>query len=126
MRYATWHSIVPVDMDKGLNAANGCTTSCPAAKELDNVLAYYADASTLDDKNFARNLHAALPEHLRPAALFHGTEVPQNVRDAQYHAYLSGAAANYVPSADPREFGYEDRDGNWHPMAASSKDAQVT
>ena len=139
----------------------GCTTSCPAAKEFDNVLAYYADASTVEDKAFARNLHDALPEHLRPerapvrgfftkgtffpqpgltdqqreatrieaeergaaqAALFHGTEVPQHIRDAHYHAFLSGATANYVPSADRRQFGYEDRDGNWHPMAASSKE----
>ena len=46
--------------------SNGCTTSCPAAKEFDNVLAYYADASTVEDKAFARNLHDALPEHLRP------------------------------------------------------------
>ena len=35
--------------------------------------------------------------------------------------FLSASAANYVPEDDPRQFGYEDRDGNWHPMTASSK-----
>ena len=76
----------------------------------------------LTDQQKAAALLEAEERAAAQAALFHGTEVPQNVRDAQYHAYLSGAAANYVPSADPREFGYEDRDGNWHPMAASSKE----
>lgn len=76
----------------------------------------------MTDQQKAAALLEAEERAAAQAALFHGTEVPQNVRDAQYHAYLSGAAANYVPSADPREFGYEDRDGNWHPIAASSKD----
>jgi hypothetical protein len=42
---------------------------------------------------------------------------PQHVRDYHYHSYLAGAAANYDPSTDDREYGYHDKFGTWHAMS---------
>lgn len=76
------------------------------------------DSDAIFKANSAVLLEAAERGAARAAL---SAEVPQHVKDANYHAYLSASAAHYDPEEDQREFGYEDRDGTWHPVTPSTR-----
>ena len=86
------------------------------------AFASVAPGAPQSDATSAANAAAIIEADERAAArAAMSAEVPQHIRDANYHAYLSASAARYDPEADPREFGYEDHDGNWHPMTPSTR-----
>jgi hypothetical protein len=59
-------------------------------------------------------------EHPKARHVFTASVPTQQARDAAYHSYLAGAASNYVPDDDNREWGYYDKYNRFHPTSPTS------
>jgi hypothetical protein len=66
--------------------------------------------------------YQSLGEQIGHNQAFTACMIPQQqARDAAYHrdSYIAGAASNYVPGDDDREWGYYDKYNNFHPTSPS-------